>query len=72
MAWSLEIRNKAVKFLNSQDKDIQKRCKQAIHILLDHLDTGILPFKVLDVKRLSGDKEGFCVYELEIFALSSR
>ncbi|MBF0473447.1 MAG: type II toxin-antitoxin system RelE/ParE family toxin [Nitrospirae bacterium] len=58
MAWSLDIRNKAVKFLNSQDKSIQQRCKQALNTLIDYLDAGTLPFKELDIKRLSGAKDG--------------
>ncbi|KJR42561.1 plasmid stabilization system [Candidatus Magnetoovum chiemensis] len=59
MAWQIEIKPKAFKFFETQDNITQNRLKQTLSTLIDYLDAGIMPFKEMDIKRLSGEKEGF-------------
>lgn len=42
MAWTLEIKSKAVKFIKAQKSETQHKLKQALNTLIDHLNCGIL------------------------------
>lgn len=59
MAWKVEFKKDTLKFLSRQNQDIQEQIRHSINTLLDYLNKNIIPFHILDIKRLKGKREGF-------------
>ena len=58
MAWKIEFKKDALKFLERQTSDTQDRIRHSLNALLDYLEAGIFPFNEMNIRKLSGKLEG--------------
>ena len=59
MAWTIEFKNKCLKFLDRQDADFQNRVRDSLNKLLRYLNNGVFPFGEMDIKQLHGKMNGY-------------
>ncbi len=61
MGWRITFHPRVDKFLKTLKYDYKRyvQVKQGLNLLLKALESGVLPYSGLDVKKLRGEWEGF-------------
>lgn len=61
MAWKIEFKKDTLKFLSKQNQDIQNQIRLSIKTLIEYLNKNIIPYNLMDIKKLKGKREALSV-----------
>jgi len=59
MAWKVEFSRDSLRFLEKQTSEVQESVKSSLLALLDSLNKNVVPFHLVDIRRLRRKREGF-------------
>ena len=59
MEWRIRIHRRAYRFLERLHEDKRRNIEEKLKKLVKALESGVLPYRRLDIRRLRGEWEGF-------------
>jgi len=54
LEWQIKIHHKAYRFLENLNEDKRRRIEEKLSELVKAIESGILPYQMLDIRRLKG------------------
>jgi len=59
LEWQIKIYHKAYRFLENLNEDKRRRIEEKLSELVKAIESGVLPYQMLDIRRLKGEWKGF-------------